>query len=118
MNTLPTYKALIDTLVERRIGVERMRVCELGNFLPDSHDANSLIERLSVADREILASMLEETRTAAIHDALVVLQEFLDRKELTLFVKGEPLPNLPFGTELFWDFMARSLGETWPDERA
>jgi hypothetical protein len=112
------YKKLIDRLVERRAGVERVNVIEHSRFSPSSTDApcNDLVSRLSAQDRQTLAQMLESARAGGMHDVLSALQAFRDLEGLEFRVHGEALPPSPFGTEMHWDFIARCQGTPWPDE--
>ena len=91
-----TYKRLIDRLVERRTGVERLNVIERSRFSPGSADANDneFVSRLSVQEREILAGMLERARDGGMDDALAAMQEFRDLEGLEFSVMGEPLSSL------------------------
>jgi hypothetical protein len=119
MSPLVVYKEFVDALVARAPGVERAKVCKSRTFGPESKfaDANRLVARLTDADREILAHMLEHARASAMHDALFVLHEFQERGRLQLVADGSAVPPEPFGTEPYFDFTARVAGEEWPDAR-
>ena len=60
----------------------------------------------------LLSEFILTERRDAIHDVLVNLTE----TEIDLYVEGEKLAHEPFGTECYFDFIARVEGDPWPDE--
>lgn len=110
------YKRFIDGLagISRSIEARRIQAGEWHKSPPpDQAKYNILLEHLSQEQRELTAEIVQHTREAAIHDVLVLMT---DRKyriqsgEIQLAVE-------PFYTEMFYDFVARCAGDTWPDER-
>ena len=109
------YRDLIDALVlscnegQGQIGPRRARA-GVWNPSADSVDdggeqarINDLLRRLTVEDREVLASLLGETFAGGVHETLVVLHEH----HVHPFEEGvEGSPSM--------DFSGRRLGLEWP----
>jgi hypothetical protein len=115
-SALLKYQALIDALVERKKCILARRVKE-GNLWPaqaEHSKFNSLITSLSQEQRNLLSEFLQSARDGGIHDALVVLSEKMNLEDLKFIQGGEELPNEPFGTEIYYDWVARSAGDDWP----
>ncbi len=84
--------------------------------LADENDArnlarNRLLEGFSGSVREEVATLLQEERTGGIHDFLAYLQEH----GYSLYRGEAPLATEPFGTEPYFDYVARLKGDPWPD---
>jgi len=109
------YKSFIDALVSLSSSVYARRMRQ-GQWPSTGEDAamSRLVSRLPSEDRELLATALEEARTGGMHDMLAYFQEQMDRKKLAVHIEGSELPNSPFGTELFYDFVCRLKGDEWP----
>jgi hypothetical protein len=109
-----SYRELIDRLVhsckggQGQIAPKRVRAgtwnpnADAEQF-PDQWAINELVRRLSEADRQILANMLEETFISGVHEALVVMHE-----------AGVPPLNNGYEGTPFHDFIGRLNGWTWP----
>ncbi len=80
------YRDIIDRLVDDcrggqgQIGARRARAGVWNanattKQLPDQHEINGLLKRLSKKDRDILARMLEEAFRSGVHASLVNLHE-------------------------------------------
>ena len=109
------YRDLIDRLVlscregQGQIGPQRART-GVWNVAADSLDdggeqarINDLLHRMTADDREVLASLLEETFAGGVHEALAVLHE----------VQVHPFEEGGEGTPAM-DFSGRRLGLDWP----
>jgi len=105
------YKKLIDDLVDQRDCVLAKRVREKHRLCPQ------VIASLSEEVREVIAEMLQDARDGGIHDTLVYLNEEMTLNEMRIVVDDTDLPVEPFGTEMFYDWVARCDGSTWPDEK-
>jgi len=114
VSSSPTkYKQFIDDLVRQSESVNA-RLCRKGRFRKTSAHAkyNELLASLSPSQRDLLADLLSNERSGGFHDFLVYLTD----REAKLLIDDEELPTEPFGTESFFDFVARSAGDAWPDE--
>ncbi len=110
------YKSFIDGLVgiRRSIGAGRVRSGEWQKHPPaDQAKYNALLASLSQERREVLAEMVQHERDAAIHDVLV----FMTDRKYRIQSGDTQLAVEPFYTEMYYDFVARCSGDTWPDER-
>ena len=105
------YKKFIDDLVSQRDCILAKRVREKHRSCP------KIIDLLSDEDREAIAKMLQNARDSGIHDILVYLNEQMTLNEMRIVIDGTELPVEPFDTEMFYDWVARRDGDTWPDER-
>jgi hypothetical protein len=115
-SALAKYQALIDTLVERNECILARRIAD-GDLWPEqasNSKFNALVTTLSQEHRNLLAELLQSARNGGIHDVLVVLSEKMNLQNLKLVQDGEEIPNEPYGTEMYWDWAARSAGEDWP----
>ncbi len=115
--TLDYYKILIDRLVSQREDVHARRVREGGPWpeTESQQEVKDLISELSPKQREALAAMLQNSRDSGIHDVLAVLSEEMNLSGLEFVRNGQVLPNEPFGTELFYDWISRVEGDDWPE---
>ncbi len=112
---LEKYRSFVDGLVKRREGVLPNWIRENGwPPFPENEQINALLSRLTPDEKEIVARIAREAREGGIHDSLVFLQEQMDLSNLRLVMDGAELPVSPFGTGIFWDWVARSDGAPWP----
>jgi hypothetical protein len=110
------YRDVIDSLVEvcksgqGQIGPYRVRkglwnAAATADFIQDQHEINLLLARLTLADREILAGMLEHAFQGGVFESLKALGEF----EIEPFVEG-------YEGEAYHDFIGRIAGDwEWPE---
>ena len=110
---LDQYKALLDALVATSPAPDAIWVRN-GSYpdIPDNQDINALLASLTVAQRDIVARMMQEAKVGGIHDAVVAL---LDDGGYRLSRDGVELPYQPFGTESHFDYIARLNGQEWPE---
>jgi hypothetical protein len=114
---LQRYREFVDALVGRREGVIGSWIREKGwPRLPANEGVNALLRRLTSEERELLVRIAREARDSGIHDALAVVQEYMDVHGLRIQVNGVELPVSPYGTEIFWDWTARVNGAPWPND--
>jgi hypothetical protein len=110
------YRELIDKLVavckkgQGQIGSNRVRkgfwnTNATSEFIPDQHEINLLLARLSPVDREILAGMLAHQVEVGVFETLKVLEEF----EIEPFKDG-------YEGRAFNDFIGRLADWKWPKE--
>ncbi len=109
------YRELIDALVEEcrtgqgSIGSRRARAGVWNPYAsrdaPEQHAMNDLLRRLSKADREVVAIMLQEAFESGVHTSLAVLH-------------ARSVPPFEDGYEgtPFHDFVGRLTGWEWPVE--
>ena len=115
------YKRFIDDLVDLRPCVSSQWVLE-GRRWPEINDdpenmaINSFVDSLDEEQKKTLAKMLNDAFDSGIHDVL----SYLDNEStegLRICKKGKELPLEPFDTEMHYDFVCRSEGDEWPDEK-
>jgi hypothetical protein len=109
------YRDVVDHLVDvcqngqGQIGARRVRAAiwnENANaeFLPDQHEINILLSRMSAADREILAQLLAREFWHGVFETLKALEEF----EIAPFENG-------YEGSAYNDFVGRLDGWEWPE---
>lgn len=115
-SALAKYQALIDALAARKECVLARRVREVDSWPEQASNSkfNTLIATLTKEQRNLLAELLQSARNGGIHDALVVLSEKANLQNLKFVQGGEELPHEPYGTEIYYDWVARSAGDEWP----
>ena len=111
------YREVIDALVQvcrdgqGQIGPIRTRegvwnANATAKFIPDQHQINLLLARLSPKDREILAGMLEHAFEGGVFETLKTLGEL----EIEPFKGG-------YEGDAYHDFIGRMSGDwPWPEE--
>jgi hypothetical protein len=116
MKKPPVYRAVIDKMVrvcregQGQIGPDRARAGlwnqnATPHLIPEQHAINVLLQRLSVAEREVLAGMLAHQVEVGMFEALKVLEEY----EVPPFEDG--YEGSPFN-----DFVGRMAGDwDWPE---
>ena len=128
------YMEFIDSLVDQSHSVEAKRV-EHGQLyeLPSKKELerlmrqgnavglatheeqamyNQMLSSLSESQRLFVAKLIQDERASAIHDVLAVLND----GHYQLSQNGVRLAFEPFGTESYFDFSSRLIGNPWPDE--
>jgi hypothetical protein len=114
MDGLDLYKELIDRLV-----VVSKEACATwvrrGKYpdTPKNTNINALLATLTDEQREVVAGMVQQTKVGGIHDAV---REVLDEGGYQISKDGTELPFQPFGTESYFDYIARLAGDEWPKE--
>jgi hypothetical protein len=113
---LDDYKAFIEALVGIRPDVSAAWVREKRRWpdLPENKAINAFVGKLTDAQREVLAALLQEARDGGIHDTLVYLTDEINLAGLRIVRNGRELPVEPFGTELYYDWTCRRDGDAWP----
>ena len=109
------YRDLIDALVREckegqgQIGAERARAGVWNrnatrDFIPDQYEINLFLDRMSAADREILAGMLAHEVEVGGFETLKILEQF----EVDPFKGG-------YEGSPFHDFIGRLSDWKWPE---
>jgi hypothetical protein len=109
------YRDVIDELVrmchdgQGQIGARRVREGvwnenAKADFIPEQHQINLLLERLSPSDREILAGMLAHATETGVFETLKTLEEF-QIEPFTDGYEGSP----------YHDFVGRLDDWSWPE---
>ena len=117
---LQMYKHLIDELVRRReegYG-DWITKARWPKTNPQNARINALLAELRPRQRKVVAEIAQRTRDAAIHDVLFVLHERQYFDNLRLVQSGMELPVMPFGTEMYYDWVSRVAGDAWPAEQS
>ena len=107
---LETYKEFIDEVASLKEAATSRWVAR-GSY-PDTKEneyRNEVLSSLSEAQREEIAKIVQEAKESGMHDLLAFLNQ-----ECSVTYQGTELPPEPFGTELNYDFVARSEGDKWP----
>jgi len=115
---IDAYKAMIDQLVtETSHGVHEKLVVDEGVWLKTPHEeaANAFVRSLSNEQRRMLARLLHDERTSAIHDALAVLTWWILSRGVGLTFRGEPMPTELSGEGLNGDYIGRLADWEWPN---
>lgn len=110
------YKAFVDSLVS----IKDSAVADwarAGSFPkgPENESVNQLLASLTEAQRAVLGSVIQSAKESGIHDTLVYLNEKMVSGEIQIMQGGAELPVEPFGTELYFDWVARCEGDEWPE---
>jgi hypothetical protein len=113
---LDDYKAFVDALIRIRPDVSASWVTKKRSWpdLPENRATNTFVGKLTDAEREVLAILLQHARDGGIHDVLAYLADEINLKGLRLVREGRELPVEPFGTELHYDWTCRRDGDSWP----
>jgi len=109
------YREIVDALVDvcrdgqGQIGPRRVRGGTWNRnaspgFLPDQHEINELLSRLSSKDRDVLAGLLEHQVQVGIFETLKVLEQF----------RVHPFEDGYEGSP-FHDFVGRIADWKWPE---
>ena len=107
---LETYKKFIDEVVSIKEAITSKWVVR-GSY-PETKEneyRNKVLHSLSDTQREEIAKIVQEAKESGIHDLLAFLNQ-----ECSVSYQGTELCPEPFGTELNYDFVARSDSEKWP----
>lgn len=114
MAGLDLYKELIDALVYRTGADALAAWVRKGSYpdVPGNEDVNALLGSLTNDQRQIIARMVHDARLGGFHDAIV---EMLCEGGYRLSKNGVELPHEPFGTESYFDYIARLAGQAWPE---
>ncbi|ROT93290.1 hypothetical protein EB809_20795 [Marinobacter sp. R17] len=110
------YKSFVDSLV----GIKDSAAADwarAGRFpeVPENESVNQLLASLTDAQRAVLGSVIQSAKESGVHDALVYLNEKMVSGEIQITQSGAELPVEPFGTELYFDWIARCEGDEWPE---
>ena len=76
--------------------------------MPDNIELNKILSTLLNEQRVELVKIIQESNESGIQDLLVLLIDNASTE-----YKGVKLPKEPFETELSFDFVARSEGDSW-----
>ena len=115
------YKAIIDELVkDASTGVSERLVRKEGIYsrAPGEKAANALVQSLTPKQRLLLAKMLRNERTAAIHDVLAELTWWVIAHGVGFTFRGQPMPVDLSGMGLHGDFIGRQSDWEWPETDA
>jgi hypothetical protein len=111
------YRAVIDEMVracregQGQIGADRARAGlwnqnATPDFIPEQHAINVLLQRLNMAEREVLAGMLAHQVEVGMFEALKALEEH-----------GVPPFEDGYEGSPFHDFVGRMAGDwDWPED--
>ena len=111
-NELDKYKKFLDEVVSLKEATASVWVLK-GSYpnTSDNEYRNEILASLPEHQRTEIAKMIQEAKESGIHDLLAFMSQ-----ECSISYQGKVLPPEPFGTELNFDFIARSEGDEWPEE--
>jgi hypothetical protein len=101
------HEKFIEAVVDDTSSLGARLVREEGIYsrAPDCSDLNGFVARLSPADRELLAQMLEGERRSAIFDVLARLHEACAVDGWRLSKDGIEIPHEPYGYTMFEEYV-------------
>lgn len=116
---LSEYKKFITDLVKRQPSVIARAIRENGHLYPleRNQELNHLLAQLSSEQREIIAQLVQRSRDGGIHDTLAYLADEINLGGLRLSRNGMELAIEPYGTEMYFDWLARLAGDDWPEHQ-
>ncbi len=116
---LSEYKKLIDDLVQRRPSVTARAIKHQGRLHPSdrNEEVNRLLAQLSSEQKEVVAQLIQQGRDGGIHDALAYLTDAINLEGHRLWRNGVELAVEPYGTEMYFDWLARLTGDDWPEHQ-
>jgi hypothetical protein len=118
MNALAIYKTFIDGLVKRREGVLAQWVRTKGwPDPPGNREINKLLSKLTPEEKEVVAKIVQQAREGGIHDTLVFVNDRVNLNGLRISENSVEMAIEPYGTELYFDWVARCAGDPWPDDQ-
>ena len=107
---IEAYKSFIDDVVAIKESVKSTWVSN-GSYpdVPANKKRNEVLSSLSKEQRIEMAKIVQEANESGVHDLLALIND-----NAAIEYKGVKLPKEPFDTELHFDFVARSEGDSWP----
>ena len=108
---IDSYKEFIDAAVSIKEAAPASWILK-GSYpdMPANEYRNKVVASFTNEQRQEISKMIQEAKESGIHDLLALIS---DTSEVRY--KGVNLPKEPFGTELYFDFVARSQGDSWPE---
>lgn len=115
-NALTAYQHFIDHMVSVRnssLFPERLRTGKwMFHTPPEEQKYQSLLDRLSPEDRELVAQIIQDAVDSAVFDSLKVLTE----NEYRIRKENLELPWEPYGSEMYYDYVERIANSKWPSK--
>lgn len=122
MDGLDYYKEFVDKCVDLLhkeyggcINARMMREKKRKNEGSLSAKYNAFLDILNDEQLELLADLLDDTHSSAIHDFLVMMEDEMCLNDLRIIKNGVELPVDPFGSEIYYDWVCRREGDEWPE---
>ncbi len=108
---IDSYKEFIDTAVSIKEAAPATWIIK-GAYpdVPANEYRNKVIASFTTEQRQEIAKMIQEAKDSGVHDLLALISDTAEVR-----YKGVDLPKEPFDTELYFDFAARSEGDSWPE---
>ncbi|HEY1014651.1 MAG TPA: DUF6547 family protein [Herpetosiphonaceae bacterium] len=118
---LAYYQQLIDALTDwPSVSVISRRIQEWPAKIYGGEGAdsfNALMAQLSDEQREAVAALVQQSHENGVFQTLSYLNDEMNLAGLRLVRDGVELAVEPYGTELYWDWLARKDGAAWPDHQ-
>ncbi len=117
MTPFELWKSFVDSFATLHDGVHRTWVVERATYpvVEGNEPINAFLASLTPSQRELLASMLVDAREGGVHDALVVLHDRIALNDGAYSEGGVRMEFEPFGNTLYQDYVARRVGDDWPE---
>jgi hypothetical protein len=114
---LEEYKAFVDDIVAIRRGAyENWMLQAKWPPLPEEQaHFKGLLDAMTPAEREMLATIVRQAREGGIFDTLRYLNEQMTLFGMKIVRNGTELAVEPYGTELYYDWICRCAGDEWPE---
>lgn len=113
---LEIYKTFVDDLVKISPGVYSKWI--MGNGWPKTdvnEKINKLLSELTMEQKEVLSFIVQSARDGGIHDVLVYLTDQINVEGLEMTKNGVKMATESFGSEMYYDWVCRREGDSWPD---
>jgi hypothetical protein len=116
---LKYYKEFIDALVELVKHNPTAHWVRKGKWahIPDKDRFEPFLSSLTDDQRALVAEIAQDAREGGIFDVIEYLHVEIDLRGLRISRDGVELAVEPYGTELFWDWIARRDGSQWPEHQ-
>ena len=118
---LQEYQTFIDGLLEwPRYSVIARWTREWGSRPPDSvyvtpPDFDAKMRQFTHEQRQVMAEMIQQEHEGAIGSVLAYLTDKIYSEGLRIYKNGVPLAIEPYDTEMYYDWVCRCHGSSWPE---
>jgi len=109
------YKQFIDDMVDLKESAVSTWVQEKG--FPDTLEnkkKNELLSSFTLEQKKFIADLINDAKESGIHDVLFYLNEQQLNENFKIVKNDIEFPIEPFGTEINFDFIARTEEDDWP----
>jgi hypothetical protein len=110
------YKAFIDDFVGLSHSVSSRWVAENRGWpdFPENEEINRFLGRLTAKDKRILVRLLQDEAKSAVHNVLAYFNDHIS-SGMIVSLQGDTLPVEPLGYQMYYDWLLRMEGKSWPE---